>query len=70
LDRAKYRHDALFHLGKALEIARRIAPRFAISLARFDRIVIELFAKQLFDDAKIWGVKITVLPPRYANVEI
>lgn len=68
LDRNKYRHNALFHLEKALEIAERIAPKIAISLRRFDKVVIELFAKQLFDDAKIWGVKIIILPPRYADV--
>ena len=54
IDRTIYRRDALFHLEKALEHARLIAPDFEDAIDEFNHIIVEDFAEDFLKKAEEW----------------
>ena len=65
VDRQTYRHDALYHLEQAVELARGIAPELRDALDEFDETVTEYFSEGLLEDAIEWGLEIRKVPERY-----
>lgn len=65
LDKQIYRHDALYHLERAIELARKIAPQLEDALDELDETIAELFSKGILEDAKEWSFEIITVPERY-----
>jgi len=65
VDRTKYRHNALYHLEIALELAEEIVPELKDALDEFDETITEYFSKGTLEDAKEWGFDIRDIPERY-----
>jgi hypothetical protein len=58
IDRTIYRRDALFHLDKAVEQAKLIAPDFEDALDEFNRVIAEDFAEDFLKKAEEWHFEV------------
>ena len=52
------REDALFHLEKAFDTAKEIAPDLADAMEEFIEIIAEVFAEDLLDQTSEWGFEV------------
>lgn len=63
-----YRHNALYHLDRAIELAKMTSQPLGIAIGRFDNTIIKYFSEDILNIAIDWGLEVKSIPQRYIHL--